>query len=174
VELWDYYWPTLDNVTGAGANYLDYGPDGVKTVDLSIALDFSGYRYPFNATVSTLVGGNDYRYDENGENATRNFTTYVEAGYTFSNIFHDVSGLLKGIDLCPAVGAVLNNRAEYYAYGDYDRVSVVNVALSASREVELGYGCATVVSLNFTHNAAAHNLEPTGRNFVTAGMSFVY
>ncbi|HEY0046452.1 MAG TPA: hypothetical protein VGB44_07065 [Flavobacterium sp.] len=176
VSLWDYYWPTFESFEGVDQSYFNYGPDGVKSVDATIEFDFSdGYKYPFNATISTLIAGNDYRYDDTGENATRNFTTYVEVGYTISDIFEMVSAkTLRYIDICPTAGAVLNNQAEYYTYGDYDRVSLVNLALNMSREFELGNGIMMPLSIVYTHNAAKSNTEIMGHNFVTAGISFYY
>jgi hypothetical protein len=176
VSLWDYYWPTYESYEGVDQSYFNYGPDGVKSVDATLEFDFSdGYQYPFNAAISTLVGGNDYRYDDEGENPTRNFTTDVEVGYTISGIFNTISATtLRNIDLCPTAGAVLNNQAEYYTYGDYDRVSVVNLALNMSREFEIGGGIMMPVSVIYTHNAAQSNTEVMGQNFVTAGVSFYY
>ena len=82
-QVWDYYWPSVEKVEGVNNSFFNYGKDGVKTVDAMLYFDFSeGYKYPFNATISTLVAGNDYRYDSNGENAKQNFTIYLELGYT--------------------------------------------------------------------------------------------
>jgi hypothetical protein len=41
-----------------------------------LVFDFSEYDFPLNATLSTLVAGNDFRYDQNGENPKQNLTTY--------------------------------------------------------------------------------------------------
>lgn len=176
VSVWDYYWPTYERFEGVDQNYFNYRPNGVKTVDATIEFDFSdGFKYPFNATISTLIGGNDYQFDENNQSYTRNFTTYVEAGYTFSDIFRHLSAkTFRNIDLCPAVGAVLNNKAEYYTYGDYDRISFINLALAMSREFDLGYNIAMPVSVNYTHNAAKANTQIIGKNFVTVGVSFYW
>lgn len=176
VQVWDYYWPAFERFEGVDKNYFNYGPNGVKSVDATLVFDFSEhYRYAFNATISTLVAGNDYRYDSDGENPKQNFTTYIELGYTFSDILKPVSQkTLRNINLSPTIGSVLNNKAMYYTYGDYDKVSFVNLALLLNREFDLGHEVTMPVSLAFTHNAAKQNVEPFGRDFVVAGLSFAY
>ena len=80
-QLWDYYWPSVEKAEGVNNSFFNYGKDGVKTVDAIWFFDFSeGYKYPFNATISTLIAGNDFRYDSNGENAKQNFTNQYSAG----------------------------------------------------------------------------------------------
>jgi hypothetical protein len=174
-QLWDYYWPTVTSVEGVDNSFFNYGRDGVKTVDAMFYFDFSeGYKYPFNATVSTLIAGNDFRYDENGENPKQNFTTYFELGYTFTFFENFTSKTLQNIEVSPVVGAVLNNKAEYYMYADYDKVSFTNLGITATKEFELGSGITMPISLNYTHNGASKNTEFFGKNFVLATLSFSY
>lgn len=174
-QIWDYYWPSVSTVDGVNNGYFYYGKDGVKTVDAILYFDFSeGYKYPFNATISTLVAGNDYRYDSNGDNPKQNFTTYVELGYTFS--FFDKSSLkvLRNIELSQIVGAVLNNKAAYYNYADYDKISFCNIGIKIDKEIDLGKGIAMPFSLNYIHNAATKNTELFGKNFLVATISLKY
>lgn len=174
-QIWDYYWPSVSTVDGVNNGYFYYGKDGVKTVDAILYFDFSeGYKYPFNATISTLVAGNDYRYDSNGDNPKQNFTTYVELGYTFS--FFDKSSLkvLRNIELSQIVGAVLNNKAAYYNYADYDQISFCNIGIKIDKEIDLGKGIAMPFSLNYIHNAATKNTELFGKNFLVATISLKY
>ncbi|WP_396157124.1 hypothetical protein [Flavobacterium sp.] len=174
-QIWDYYWPSVSTVDGVNNGYFYYGKDGVKTVDAILYFDFSeGYKYPFNATISTLVAGNDYRYDSNGDNPKQNFTTYVELGYTFS--FFDKSSLkvLRNIELSQIVGAVLNNKAAYYNYADYDQISFCNIGIKITKEIDLGKGIAMPFSLNYIHNAATKNTELFGKNFLIATISLNY
>ena len=167
VQLWDYYWPSVESVEGVDNGFFNYGKEGVKTVDLNLLFDFSDYGFPLNATLSTLVAGNDYRYDSNGKNAKQNYTTYLEVGYTWENVF-------QKIELDPVVGAVFNNEAEYYTAGDYDKVSFVNLGIKAVREFQLSERITMPLSLNYIHNAATKNTEFFGRNFLVAGITFNY
>ena len=174
-QLWDYYWQSVEKAEGVNNSFFNYGKDGVKTVDAIWFFDFSeGYKYPFNATISTLVAGNDFRYDSNGENAKQNFTTYLELGYIFTLFKKSSKKVLRGIELDPVIGAVLNNKAGYYNYADYDRVSFCNLGIKAIKEIDLGKGITMPLSLNFVHNGATQNTETFGKNFLVAGISFNY
>ena len=174
-QFWDYYWPSVSSVEGIDNGFFNYGSDGSKTVDAMLYFDFSeGYKYPFNATISTLVAGNDFRYDSNGENLKQNFTTYLELGYTFSFFENNTSTTFQNIEISPVVGTVLNNKAEYYTYADYDKVSFTNIGITASNEFDLGKGITMPISLNYTHNGASKNTELFGKNFWVATLSFSY
>jgi hypothetical protein len=167
LQLWDYYWPSVEKIDGVDNSFYNYGPDGVKTVDAMMVFDFSDYGIPINATLSTLIAGNDYRYDSNGENPKQNYTTYLEAGYTLEKIY-------KKITIDFLAGAVLNNQAEYYTSGDYDKVSLVNLSLKATREFKLSEKWTMPLSVNYIHNAATKNTEFFGKNFLVVGLTFNY
>ena len=174
-QVWDYYWPSVEKVEGVDNSFFNYGKDGVKTVDAMLYFDFSeGYKYPFNATISTFVAGNDLRYDSNDENPTQNFTTYLELGYTFTLFEKSSMKALQGIELDPVIGAVLNNKSEYYSYADYDNVSFINMGIKATKEIDLGKGITMPISLNYIHNGATQNTEIFGKNFLVAKISFSY
>jgi hypothetical protein len=174
-QLWDYYWPSVNRVEGIDNGYFNYGNIGVKTVDAILYFDFSeGYKYPFNATISTLIAGNDYRYDINGENPKQNYTTYLELGYSFTLFKKSSLKALQSIELDPVIGAVINNKAAYYNYADYDEVSFCNMGIKATKEIDLGKGITMPLSLNFIHNGAKHNTETFGKNFLVATVSFSY
>ncbi|MFN3754377.1 hypothetical protein [Flavobacterium sp.] len=174
-QLWDYYWPSVSRVEGVNNGFFNYGNDGSKTVDAMLYFDFSeGYQYPFNATISTLVAGNDFRYDSNGEKPKQNFTTYLELGYTFIFFENRTSTVFQDVEISPVVGAVLNNKAEYYTYADYDKVSFTNLGITASKEFDLGKGITMPISLNYTHNGASKNTALFGKNFWIATLSFSY
>lgn len=175
VQLWDYYWPSVNKVEGVDNSFFNYRNDGIKTVDAILYFDFSeGYKYPFNATISTLIAGNDYRYDINGENSKQNYTTYLELGYTFTLFKKPSLKAIEGIELDPVIGAVINNKAAYYNYADYDEVSFCNMGIKATKEIDLGKGISMPLSLNFVHNGAKNNTETFGKNFLVAGISFKY
>ena len=174
-QVWDYYWPSVSKVDAVNNGFFNYGNDGVKTVDALLYFDFSeGYKYPFNATVSTLVAGNDFRYDSNGEHPKQNYTTYFELGYTFTLFEKSSLKGMRDVFLEPVVGAVLNNQAAYYNYADYDKVSLCNIGLTATKEINLGKDLIMPLSLNYTHNGATTNTELFGKNFVVASLSLRY
>jgi len=171
-QLWDYYWPSVSRVDGVNNSFFNYGKNGVKTVDATLYFDFSeGYKYPFNATISTLVAGNDYRYDSFGNNPKQNFTTYIELGYSLLPFNKLTYSSIKDIEFDPVIGVVLNNKAEYYTNADYDKVSFVNMGLKATKEIALGKGVTMPLFINYIHNEAKSNLETFGKNFVVVGMS---
>ncbi len=175
LQLWDYYWPSVSKVAGVDNNYFNYGPDGSKTVDAMLYFDFSdGYRYPFNATISTLIAGNDYRYDSNGDHPKRNFTTYLELGYTFTFFENSSKKILKDIEIAPVIGAVINNKAAYYTYADYDKVSWVNLGVGTTKTIALGNNLSMPLTVSYTHNGATQNTEIFGKNFVVATLSLSY
>jgi len=165
VQVWDYYWPSVERVNGIDNGFFNYGRDGVKTVDVNLLFDFTDVWKPFNATISVLVAGNDFRYDSFGNHPKQNFTTYFEVGYDQE---------FKMITLEPVIGVVLNNQAHYYTAGDYDKVSLVNLGLKASHEFEVGKRITIPIWLNYTHNAATKNTEVFGKNFLVAGVTFEY
>ena len=167
VQLWDYYWPSVEKVEGIDNGFFNYGKDGVKTVDLNLLFDFSDYGFPVNATLSTLIAGNDYRYNSNDENPKQNYTTYFEVGYSWEDVF-------QKIELDPVVGAVFNNQAKYYTSGDYNKISFVNLGVKATREFQLSERIMMPLSLNYIHNAATKNTEYFGKNFLVAGITFNY
>lgn len=169
VSLQDYYWPSTDRQEGVSNDFFNFGNDGSQSVDLQFLFDFSERELPLWATVSTLIAGNDFRYkDENDEKGKQNFTTYVEFGYTYE-------APLK-TELAPVIGFVINNKAKYYTYADYDQPSFVNLGCKLSRDFELGKHLTMPVWLNYTYNAASHsaNLEPFGRQFLVVGTTLTY
>ena len=167
VQLWDYYWPSVSKVEGVDNGFFNYGKDSVKSIDALLFFDFSEYDFPLYATLSTLVAGNDFRYDQNGENPKQNFTTYLSAGYTWEELYQKIT-------LDVLAGVVFNNQAAYYSGTDYDKPSLTNMSINTQREFHLSERIAMYVSLNFIHNAGKENTEAFGRNFLVAGISFNY
>jgi hypothetical protein len=161
IQLFDYYWPNLEKNEEIDNDFFNYSETGSKTLDLNLVFDFSEIWLPFNATVSTFLAGNDYRYDENDENPKQNFTTYVEFGYRIERVF-------KAFDLNPTIGAVLNNKAEYYCFADYDKVSFINLKIEVLKEIKITDNFSLPISIKYIHNAATKNTEITGKNFFTA------
>lgn len=165
IELYDYYWPSFDDAVDN--NYFNYSDGGVKTLDLNFVFDFSEIWLPFNTTVSTLIAGNDFKYDKIGENPKQNYTTYLELGYTLKDI-------LKTFELKPTIGMVLNNQAEYYTYADYDKISLAKLNLEISKIFEINSNLILPMTISYIHNAATKNTDDVGCNYLVAKLSLEY
>ena len=129
--------------------------------------DFTEKGVPIWFTSSTFIAGNDFRYkDEFDEKGKQNFTTYMEVGYSYEAPF--------GINLAPVVGVVLNNKAQYYNSGDYNKPSFVNLGCKVSKEIKLSENVVMPLWLNYTYNAtdARENLGFLGHQFLVAGVTF--
>ncbi|PWS29328.1 hypothetical protein DHW03_05800 [Pedobacter yonginense] len=166
-----YYWPTTEKVEGVSNKLFDFGNTGVSTLDLMLMFDFSEYKLPLWFTWSTFIAGNDYRYkDEFDEKGKQNFTSYAEVGYNFD--------LPASIKLSPVVGAVFNNKAAYYTYGDPDKISFVNIGAKASKEFKLSKKSTMPIWVSYTHNGASRQfaVPETTRsiksNYVVFGATF--
>ena len=169
VSLQDYYWPSTDKQEGVSNAFFNFGNDGSQSVDLQFLFDFSERELPLWATLSTLIAGNDFRYeDENDKKGKQNFTTYIEFGYTYEAPLT--------IDVAPVIGFVINNKAKYYNYADYDKPSFVNLGCKLSKDFKLAKHFTMPVWLNYTYNAASNatNLEPFGKQFLVVGTTIKY
>jgi hypothetical protein len=173
-QLWDYYWPSVEKVEGVNNSFFNYGNNGVKTIDFIVLLDFSNVWKPLNVTISTLIAGNDFRYNKEGKDPKQNYTTYLEFGYTFQNILKNYCKLSQSIDYIPVVGMVFNNQSSYYSAGDYNSVSLVNLGSKLSKDIQIDKKITMPLYFTFTHNASKQNTEFYGRNFFIAGISFKY
>jgi hypothetical protein len=169
ISLQDYYWPTTDKQEEVSNDFFNFGNDGSQSVDLLFMFDFTELGMPVWFTSSTLIAGNDFRYeDENDLDGTQNYTTYMEIGYNFK--------MPLEINLSPVIGAVLNNKAKYYEYADYDKPSFVNLGCKMLREFNLGKKITMPIWFDYTYNAASNeeNLAPFGNQFLVAGITFSY
>lgn len=169
VSLQDYYWPSTDRQEGVSNSFFNFGNDGSQSVDLQFLFDFSERKLPLWFTVSTLIAGNDFKYkDEDDSEGKQNFTTYLELGYTYNAPLE--------MELAPVIGLVVNNKAKYYSYADYDIPSLVNLGCKLSRVFTIGEHFSMPIWLNYTYNAASqqNNLEPFGKHFLVLGTTFTY
>jgi len=167
ISLQDYYWPSTDRQEGVSNNFFNYGNDSSQTIDLMFMFNFTERGLPLWFTSSTFIAGNDFKYkDEFDEKGKQNYTTYMELGYDINAPF--------GVSLAPFFGLVLNNKAEYYNYADYDKPSFVNLGCKVSKEFKLSESVVMPVWLNYTYNAAdaMENLQPLGHQFLVAGVTF--
>lgn len=167
ISLQDYYWPSTNFQEGVSNRVFDYGNTSSQTVDAMLTFDFTDKGLPLWFTSSTFIAGNDFKYkDEDDEKGTHNYTTYMEAGYNFDAAL--------GICIAPVIGVVLNNKARYYNYADYDKPSFVNLGCKVSKEVKISRNIVMPLWLNYTYNAAdaRENLGLIGHQFLIAGVTF--
>jgi hypothetical protein len=167
ISLQDYYWPSTDRQEGVSNNFFNYGNDSSQTIDLMFMFNFTERGLPLWFTSSTFIAGNDFKYkDDFDEKGEQNYTTYMELGYDIKAPF--------GVSIVPFFGLVLNNKARYYNYADYDKPSFVNLGCKVSKEFKLSESVVMPVWLNYTYNAAdaMENLQPLGHQFLVAGVTF--
>ena len=173
IMLADYYWPaTKNNPDWERSSYFDYSEGSAQTLDLCLLFDFSEKGVPIDFQWSTLIGGNDYKYDAEG-NPTRAFSSYAEAGYTYS--------LEKaGIDFRPFVGAAVINGGYYGADANGEAgFTFTNVGLNISKEFKISENYSLPVFIGYTNNDYGvqefdgdGNLTKTVRNFFSCGVTF--
>lgn len=167
VSLQQYYWPSTDPQEGTSNKFFDWGNSSSNTLDLMFMFDFSERGVPLWFTSSTFLAGSDYRYeDEFDEKGKQNYTTYMEVGYNYEAPF--------GVNVAPVLGVVLNNKAQYYNAGDYDKPSFVNLGCKLSKEIKLSESVVMPIWLNYTYNAtsARENLGFLKHQFLVAGVTF--
>jgi hypothetical protein len=174
ISLSDYYWPaTAKNMDWEKSNYFDYSVGSAQTLDLSISLDFTENGVPIDFLWSTLIGGNDYNYDDDGNATTRAFSSYAEVGYTHT--------LKKSeIDIRPFVGAAIINGGYYGNKTDGSAgFSFTNVGVDITKEFTISENYGLPVFIRYTNNNygvqefdSEDNLTRTVRNFFSFGLTF--
>lgn len=165
LKIWDYYWPSVQKISGVNNSYFNYSNNSSKTIDFNVIFDFEKIGKPITFTVSTFLAGSDYRINTEGK-YKQNYTTYLEVGHT--------STFLKKIKLNSVVGLVINNQAGYYSAGNYKKPSFVNLSLKATKDIFSHRNYVIPIFLNYVHNASSSNTETFGRNFFLFGMSLKY
>lgn len=177
IMLSDYYWPATKKAHGEDSSnsrdsYFDYSEGSAQTLDFSVLFDFSEKGIPLDFQWNTIVGGNDYKYDDNG-NRSRSYSSYVEVGYTYS--------LEKmGIDFRPFVGAAVINGGYYGADANGEAgFTFSNVGLNVAKEFKISENYCLPVFIRYTNNDYGiqefdndGSLTKTARNFFSAGVTF--
>lgn len=178
VMLSDYYWPATkksqqEDGVNSRDNYFDYSEGSAQTLDVSLVFDFSEKGVPLDFLWSTLIGGNDYNYDNEGNSTTRAFSSYAEIGYTHSFI-------TVGIDVRPFAGAAVINGGYYGIKTDGSAgISFTNVGVNVAKEIKITKDYNLPVFVGFSHNDYGvqqfdkdGNLTKTIRNFFSCGVTF--
>lgn len=177
IMLSDYYWPATkkaheEDSLNSRDVYFDYSEGSAQTLDVFILFDFSKKGIPLDFQWSTLVGGNDYKYDDNG-NRSRAYSSYAEVGYTYS--------LAKaGVDFRPFVGAAVINGGYYGVDANGEAgFTFSNVGLNVAKEFKISKNYSLPVFIGYTNNDYGvqefdndGNLTKTVRNFFSAGVTF--
>lgn len=178
VMLSDYYWPATkkaheEDSSNSRDGYFDYSEGSAQTLDFSIMLDFSEKGVPLDFQWNTIVGGNDYKYNENENPTTRAFSSYAEIGYTYSLES-------AGLDVRPFVGAVVVNGG-YYGVDASGKAGFTfsNVGINVAKELKMTDKFSLPVFIRYTNNDYGipefdenNNLTKTVRNFFSAGVTF--
>ena len=168
VMLSDYYWPaTKNNPDWERSSYFDYSEGSAQSLDLSVLFDFSEKGVPLDLQWNTLIGGNDYKYDDNG-NRSRAFSSYAEAGYT-----HSFEGV--GVDVRPFVGAVVINGG-YYGVDENDEAGFFfsNVGVNVSKDFKITEKFSLPVFIRYTYNenGNANSDGEIKHNLISGGITF--
>lgn len=171
--LADYYWPaTVKNQDWERSSYFDYSDGSAKTLDFSLLFDFFDNGVPIDITWSTLIGGGDFKGDE--ENRKRAFSSFTEVGYTYS--FEST-----GVDVRPFVGAAVLNEGGYYGEDANGNAgfTFTNVGVNVSKEIKFSEKFLLPVFVRYSFNNygvqefdSEGNLTRTIRNFFSCGVTF--
>jgi hypothetical protein len=116
----DYYWAS-DWITD---NYFEYQSDSTSHF-LEASLSYKGEKIPFSILVATMFYGADKRFEDPSKN---NYSTYIEAGYTFS---------IQEYKLDLFLGVTPMDGLYGDGYGGKDGFAVVNAGVSGSRAIEI-------------------------------------
>jgi len=169
VMLSDYYWPaTKHNLEGSKDPYFDYSEGSAQTLDLSVLFDFSDKGVPLDFQWNTIVGGNDYKYDADENPTTRAFSSYAEAGYTYS-------WEKTGLDFRPFVGAVVINGGYYGTDVDGNAgFFFSNVGLNVAKEIKFSEKFSVPVFIRYTYNEYGYvnSDDEVIHNFISGGVTF--
>ncbi len=165
VMLSDYYWPaTKNNVDWKRSSYFDYSEGSAQTLDFAVLFDFSEKGIPLDFQWNTIVGGNDFKYNDSTKRA---FSSYAEIGYT--KTFESL-----GIDVRPFVGAVIINGGYYGEDANgMPGFTFCNVGVNVAKEIKVSENYALPVFIRYTNNDyGVVEDTKTIRNFFSAGVTF--
>ena len=127
ITINDYFFPDVSGLMSPTAPYFNY--DNKKTghmLELALSYKISD-QVPFSILVATMFYGADKKYDFSKkafDMDKQNYSTYIELGYAFKKFSAFVG-------MTPANG--------YYgaSYGGYDTFGVVNMGITATRNLKI-------------------------------------
>jgi hypothetical protein len=177
IMLSDYYWPATkkayeEDVLNSRASYFNYSESSAHTLDFSLMFDFCKKGIPLDFQWSTLIGGNDCKYNANG-NRVSAYSSYVEIGYTYSLIN-------KLVKIRPFVGAAIINGGYYGTAANGETgFTFSNVGLNIAKEFKISENYNLPFFIRYTNNDFGiqefdndGKLTKTVRNLFSAGFSF--
>ena len=173
ILLEDYYWPaTRNNTDWEKRNYFDYSEGSAQSIDLSVIVDLSENGIPIDFQWSTLIGGNDYKYDIN-QNRKRAFSSYAEIGYTYTQE-------KLGLDFRPFLGAAIINGGYYGVDANGNAgFTWTNVGFNVAKEIMITEKYNIPVFIRYSYNEYGvqqfdqfDQIAKTKRNFISSGITF--
>jgi hypothetical protein len=136
-------------VPNGGSNYFDWD-NSTTGHALEGSLIFEGLdNFPLRFSVSTMFYGADKNKDEDGVyglGSKNNFSTYLEAQYTF-NLER------SGIELSPLIGGSLFGSS---LYGD--KAGIINLGLTAARDIPISEKFSLPIGASLITNPKAKSI----------------
>jgi hypothetical protein len=139
--LTDYYWAS----DWIADNYFDYRKDSTSHY-VEASLSYKGEKIPFSILVATMFYGADKKFEDPSKN---NYSTYIEAGYTFS---------VEKYKLDLFLGVTPMDGLYGDGYGGKDGFAVVNAGISGSRVIEITEKFSLPVKASVIANPQAEKL----------------
>jgi hypothetical protein len=137
----DYYWAS-DWIVD---NYFDYQKDSTQHY-LEASLGYKGEKIPFSILVATMIYGADKQFEDPLKN---NYSTYIEAGYTFT---------IKDYNLDLFLGVTPMDGYYGDGYGGKDGFAVVNAGVTGSKVLEITEKFSLPVKASVIANPQARKL----------------
>lgn len=141
VMVTDYYWAG-DWIVD---NYFEYQNDSTSHY-LEASLGYKGSKVPFSILVATMVYGADKQFEDPEKN---NFSTYIEAGYTFT---------IKDYNLDLFLGVTPMDGYYGDGYGGKDGFAVVNTGVTGSKAIKITENFSLPVKASVIANPQAKKL----------------
>jgi hypothetical protein len=139
--LTDYYWAS-DWVVN---NYFDYRKESTEHY-VEAALSYQGEKIPVSVLVATLIYGADKQFEDPSKN---NYSTYIEAGYTFT---------IQDYNLDLFLGVTPMDGLYGDSYGGKKGFAVVNAGVSGSTEIKITEKFSLPVKASVIANPQARKL----------------
>lgn len=167
--LSDYYYDATEKSGGLRNSYFKYDENAPHVMDLSVLLDFNELGAPIDFQWNTIVFGNDFKTNDNGD-LSRAFSTYAELGYTYSEE-------KTGIDFRPFLGAAIINEIGFYGIDEDGKTGfgLSNCGLNVAKEIKVTENYSIPVFARYIYNQFGLTSIDSGNhshNFFSLGATF--